>query len=49
MVIYKEIGQLLLRYKEFSAKIISGHILTGDIQVIVKWILQWFIECWIEM
>ena len=52
MVIYKEICQLLLRYqfnKDFSAKIVSGQMLTGDIQVIVKKILQCFLECWIEM
>ena len=52
MVICKEIGHLLQRYqfnKEFSAKIVSGQILAGDIQVIVKEILQWFLECWIEM
>ena len=38
MVIYKEIGQLLLRYQfnqDFSAKIVSGQILIDDIQVIV--------------
>ena len=36
MVICKELGQLLQRYqfnKDFSAKIVSGKILTGDIQV----------------
>ena len=39
MVIYKEIGQLFYHTnlnKDFSAKIVSGQILTGDIQVIVK-------------
>ena len=39
MIICKEIGQLLQRYqlnKDFSAKIVSGKILTGDIQVIAK-------------
>ena len=39
MVICKEIGQLLQRYKfnkDFSAKIVSSQILTGDIQVIVR-------------
>ena len=39
MVICKAIGQLLQRYqlnKDFSANIVSGKILTGDIQVIVK-------------
>ena len=39
MVICKEIGQLLQRHtfnKDFSAKIVSGQILTGDIQDIVK-------------
>ena len=38
IVIYMKIGQLLLRYnlnKGFSAKIVSGQVLTGDIQVIV--------------
>ena len=39
MVICKEISQLLQLYQfniDFSAKIVSGKILTGDIQVIVK-------------
>ena len=39
MFICKEIGQLLQQYqfnKDFSAKIVSGQIVTGDIQVIVK-------------
>ena len=39
MVICKEIGQLLQRYQfnqDFSAKIVSGQILTCDIQVIVQ-------------
>ena len=39
MVICKEKGLLLQRYqfnKDFSAKIMSGQILTGDIQVFVK-------------
>ena len=38
ILIYKVIDQLLLRYqfkKKLSAKIVSGQILTGDIQVIV--------------
>ena len=47
MVICKEKVQLLQRYqfnKDFSAKIVSGKIITGDIQVIVKEILQCFLE-----
>ena len=36
-------------YKDFSAKIVSVQILTDDIQFIVKKILQWFLECSIEM
>ena len=50
MVICKEIGQLLQRYqfnKDFSAKIVSSQILTGDIQVIVDFTMV--LECWIEM
>ena len=43
MVICKEIVHLLQRYqfnKDVSAKIVSGQILAGDIQVIVKLILE---------